>query len=124
MSHTCATRAALARIRKRISSRTKQNRLLELIESAVVAKIPTTTREKFAAMLKLDDYRHTTFDKEIDDEIGQDSIDKGVRKGEKIARAKCVRAATASALTANRISALLDIAVVRRILKAKASPSD
>ncbi len=103
------------------------SKLLELLEFVVISRLADLSKEEVRTMLKLNDYRESRFYKEARQDGIAEGEARGEAKGEAKGKAEMLRQnvlnMAQNGCDAQQISRLLsvDLKVVRRILKSKAS---
>ena len=92
-------RELIARTKSEINSAAKQQELLQFIETILLYKLPTISREELEAMFSLSELRNTRY--------FQDVFQEGERNG----KLKAVPAMLAAGLTIEQVAQALDLSI-------------
>ncbi|BCL34950.1 Rpn family recombination-promoting nuclease/putative transposase [Nostoc sp. MS1] len=96
-------RELIARTKSEINSAAKQQELLQLIETILLYKLPTISREELEKMFTLSELRNTRY--------FQDVFQEGVEQGERIGKLKAVPAMLSSGLTVEQVAQALELSI-------------
>ncbi|MBD2502978.1 Rpn family recombination-promoting nuclease/putative transposase [Anabaena azotica] len=100
-------RELIARTKSEINSAAKQQELLQLIETILLYKLPTITREELEAMFTLSELRNTRYFQDV----FQEGVEQGIQQGERIGKLKAVPAMLSTGLTIEQVAQALDLTV-------------
>ncbi|MEJ1929702.1 Rpn family recombination-promoting nuclease/putative transposase, partial [Nostoc sp. NIES-2111] len=104
---TVEARELIARTKSEINSAAKQKELLELIETILLYKLPTISREELEEMFTLSELRNTRYFQDV----FQEGVEQGIQQGEKIGKLKAVPAMLSAGLTVEQVAQALDLSI-------------
>jgi predicted transposase/invertase (TIGR01784 family) len=100
-------RELIARTTSEINSAAKQQELLQLIETILLYKLPTITREELEEMFTLSELRNTRYFQDV----FQEGVEQGIQQGERIGKLKAVPAMLSTSLTVEQVAQALDLSI-------------
>lgn len=100
-------RELIDRTKSEVSLPSKQQQLLQLIETILFYKFPIMSREDMEQMFGLSELKQTRFYQEA----FQEGIEQGIEQGELKGKLKAVPAMLAAGLTAEQVAEALDLSV-------------
>jgi predicted transposase/invertase (TIGR01784 family) len=92
-------RELIARTKSEINSAAKQQELLQFIETILLYKLPTISREELEAMFSLSELRNTRYFQDV------------FQEGERSGKLKAVPAMLAAGLTVEQVAQALDLTI-------------
>ncbi len=114
-------RELIDRTKSQISSPSKQQQLLQFIETILAYKFPTMSREEMEQMFGLSELKQTRFYQEAFQEGVEQGIEQGEVRGEIKGKLKAVPAMLAAGLTIEQVAEALDLSVeeVRQVTQSQ-----
>ncbi|OUL35738.1 flagellar assembly protein H [Nostoc sp. T09] len=104
-------RELIDRSQQEINTESKQRQLLELIETILVYKFPTMSREEIEGMFGLSELKQTRVYQEAKQEGKQEGLKEGKQEGRLEAKLEAVSRLLALGLTIEQISQVLDLEI-------------
>ena len=95
------------RTKSEINSPSKQQQLLQFIETILAYKFPTMSREEIEQMFSLSELKQTRFYQEA----FQEGVEQGIEQGEVKGKLKAVPAMLAAGLTVEQVAEALNLSV-------------
>lgn len=100
-------RELIYRTKSEIISPSKQQQLLQFIETILAYKFPTMSREEIEQMFSLSELKQTRFYQEA----FQEGVEQGIEQGKVQGKLKAVPAMLAAGLTVEQVAQALDLSV-------------
>ncbi|MCT7949065.1 Rpn family recombination-promoting nuclease/putative transposase [Ancylothrix sp. C2] len=108
-------------VQARIEDQASQRRVLQLIETILITKLPLT-REEVEAMFSLDELKNTRYFQQVAEEYRREGLQQGVQQGKLESVPRLLQLGLTVAQIAGALQ--LDIEVVRRIAQQQPNNSD
>lgn len=104
-------RELIQRTKSEINSSTKQQELSQLIETILLYKLPTITKEEMEEMFGANDLKQTRFYQEVFQEGVEQGIEQGIEQGEIRGKLKAVLPMLTAGFTLEQIAQALDLSI-------------